>query len=215
MAKSAKKNQKLKQPQKMKVERFVLSKPYRAMAWELNLAYDEVKKEGHYSNSIKLFEQTLENFYNKYNRKPANKHHISMQLQMTEEQINELGLEDTVIMMGFVSNVTAIMNLMDVQVNCSFGTEATSLSLLEGMSLGKPAVVSNFGGNPGVITDGVNGFMTPTHSVKELADKIELLFTDEILYERISANCKKIYNTKFTAQVNTRAIEEIYKQVKK
>lgn len=82
---------KMKQPKVMKVERFVLSKPYRAMAWELNLAYDEVKKKGHYSNNIKLFEQTLENFYNKYNRKPANKHHISMQIQMTEEQINELG----------------------------------------------------------------------------------------------------------------------------
>ena len=132
-----------------------------------------------------------------------------------KKQIKELGLEDTVIMMGFVNNVTALMNLMDVQVNCSFGTEATSLSLLEGMSLGKPAVVSDFGGNPGVITDGVNGFMTPTHSVKELAERIELLFTDEALYEKISTNCKKIYETKFTAQVNTRAIEEIYKQVKK
>ena len=42
------------------------------------------------------------------------------------------------------------MSITDVQANASFGTEATSLALLEGMSLGIPAVVSDFGGNPGV-----------------------------------------------------------------
>ncbi len=130
-----------------------------------------------------------------------------------QKQIQEYGLEDRVILMGFLQNVQPLMNLMDVQVNCSFGTEATSLSLLEGMSLGKPAVVSDFGGNPGVITDGVNGFITPTHDPKALADKLRLLFTDEICYEKMAKNCHKIYETKFTAEVNTRAVEEIYRDV--
>ncbi len=40
------------------------------------------------------------------------------------------------------------MNITDIQVNASYGTEATSLSLLEGMSLGIPAVVSDFEGIP-------------------------------------------------------------------
>ncbi|MEE1013287.1 MAG: glycosyltransferase family 4 protein [Clostridia bacterium] len=130
-------------------------------------------------------------------------------------QIKQLGLEDTVILMGFVQNVAPLMQLMDVQVNCSYGTEATSLSLLEGMSLGKPAVVTDFGGNPGVIFDGINGFLTPTHDPAATAECIAKLFCDEALYETISDNCKKVYQNKFTARVNTQAIEGIYREATK
>ena len=108
MAKSAKKNQVMKQPQNIKVPRKVskkinkvktptkgnnnyrLSKPYRQIAWQLNKAYDEVRASKFYINNIKLFEQTLEGFYEKYDLKVRNPHHISMQKQMPEEAVEEL-----------------------------------------------------------------------------------------------------------------------------
>lgn len=127
-----------------------------------------------------------------------------------KKQINELGLQNEVKLLGFLSDVEPLMNIMDVQVNCSFGTEATSLALLEGMSLGKPAVVTDFGGNPGVITNGVNGYLTPTHNGKATAECIEKLFCDGELYEKMQKECIKVYNEKFTATVNTRNIEDIY-----
>ena len=98
----------MKQPQNIKVPRKVnkkinkvqtsskgnniyrLSKPYRQIAWQLNKAYDEVRNAKYYSNNIKLFEQTLEGFYDKYNLKVRNPHHISMQKQMPEEAVEEL-----------------------------------------------------------------------------------------------------------------------------
>lgn len=125
MAKSAKKNQVMKQPESVQIskkekgklskapniktpklknkapkkarnkkqvdDRYVLSKAYRQVAWQLNKAYDEVRNEGFTSNNIRLFEQTLEGFYEKYNLKVANKHHISMQKQMPKEAVEELG----------------------------------------------------------------------------------------------------------------------------
>lgn len=137
----------------------------------------------------------------------------------TEDEIRRLikekGLEDTVVMLGFLNDVEPLMNVMDIQVNCSFGTEATSLSLLEGMSLGKPAVVTDFGGNPGVIKDGVNGYLVPTRDPKALADKIEKLASDDELYSRISKNCLEIYAKIFTSEANARKIEEIYNQLYK
>ncbi len=129
------------------------------------------------------------------------------------EQIAKAGLEDSVIMLGFLNNVEPLMNVMDVQVNCSFGTEATSLALLEGMSLGKPAVVTDFGGNPGVIKDGVNGYLTPTHEPQALADALEKLFCDEELYKNMSSECKRIYKENFTAEVNSRRIEKVYARI--
>ncbi len=129
------------------------------------------------------------------------------------KQIKDGNLEDYVIMLGFLNNVEPLMNLMDVQCNCSFGTEATSLSLLEGMSLGKPAVVSDFGGNPGVIKNGENGFIVPTHDPKALAQKLTELFTDDELYARMSEKSKEIFKTKFTAQKYAENIENIYKNL--
>ena len=102
------------------------------------------------------------------------------------------------------------MNIIDVQVNCSFGTEATSLSLLEGMSLGKPAVVSDFGGNPGVIKDGQNGFVVPTHNPKAVAEKLKLLFCDEELYKKMCLESKKIFESTFTAKRYAENIDNIY-----
>ena len=126
------------------------------------------------------------------------------------EQINSLGLSERVIMLGFMDNVEPLMNVMDVQLNCSFGTEATSLSLLEGMSIGKPAVVTDFGGNPGVIEDGVNGFLVPTKNPDKMAEKIRLLLKDDELYGTLSENSRRIYKEKFTESVYTNNIEKIY-----
>lgn len=128
-------------------------------------------------------------------------------------QILSAGLENDVIMLGFIDNVEPLMNIIDVQVNCSFGTEATSLSLLEGMSLGKPAVVSDFGGNPGVIQDGVNGYIVPTHDPDTLAERLNRLFEDSALYSQMSAESSRIFGEKFTAARYAENIESIYTEL--
>ena len=106
--------------------------------------------------------------------------------------------------------VDKLMNITDVQANASFGTEATSLALLEGMSLGIPAVVSDFGGNPGVIKSGKNGFIVPKQNAHALAEGIEKLLTDDELYKELSDGSKKIFSETFTAKAMTRNTENLY-----
>jgi len=57
---------------------------------------------------------------------------------------------DNCIFTGFVKEIEKIENIADLMLNLS-DTEATCAALLEGMSLGIPAVVSNFGGNSYVV----------------------------------------------------------------
>jgi len=71
----------------------------------------------------------------------------------------KLGVFDKVIFCGFSNDVAPFMNIADININCSIGTETSSLSLSEGMSLGLPAVVSDYGGNPYMVRHGVNGFV--------------------------------------------------------
>ncbi|MBR5011958.1 MAG: glycosyltransferase, partial [Clostridia bacterium] len=58
--------------------------------------------------------------------------------QMLKAKTAEYGLSESVIFAGFVADVAPYIKAMDVIVNCSFGTEATSMALIEAMSLAKP-----------------------------------------------------------------------------
>lgn len=133
--------------------------------------------------------------------------------QHLKEKVKKLGLEGSILFTGFITDVDKLMNITDIHANASFGTEATSLALLEGMSLGIPAVVSDFGGNPGVIKSGVNGFVVPKKNAKAMADALEKLLSDDALYREMSENSKKVFEETFTAKAMTKNTEDVYKRV--
>ena len=116
-------------------------------------------------------------------------------------------------LLGHVGNISEIANIMDVQVMASFGTEATSLSLLEGMSLGKPAIVTDYGGNPYVIQDGKNGLVVPVRNADELRNGIQKLMNDRNLYDSCSTGAKEIYADYFTAKKMTDKTMDLYKKM--
>lgn len=130
-----------------------------------------------------------------------------------KEKVKQLGREEDIIFTGFIKDVDALMNITYIQCNASYGTEATSLALLEGMSLGIPAVVSDFGGNPGVISDGNNGYLVMKRNTDALAEGIKKLLSDEELYDQMSRKSKEIFNMKFTAVAMTRQTEEYYDKI--
>ena len=115
------------------------------------------------------------------------------------------------IFTGFIKDIATIVNIMDVQINASYGTEASSLSLLEGMSLGKPTVASDFGGNPHHITDGDNGLVVRQHDGKAIADAIRMLHGDPELLAHMGESSLKTYNARFTAAIMAANIESVYR----
>ncbi len=119
-------------------------------------------------------------------------------------------LDETVIFTGFLDNISDLENITDIQVNASYGTEAASLSLLEGMSLGIPAVVSDFGGNPELITSDVNGYVVPQKSGQAIAEEVIKLLKDKDLYKEISMCSEKIFESKFTSKIMTEKTESYY-----
>jgi len=125
------------------------------------------------------------------------------------KQAADMSLEN-VVFTGFLSDVETLMGATDLQLNASYGTEATSLALLEGMSIGIPAIASSFGGNPYVILNGKNGLIFPEKDAAALAEAIRKLYSDKELYAQMSENAVRIFNEKFTAAEMTKNIEELY-----
>ena len=124
----------------------------------------------------------------------------------------EAGLDGKMVFTGFVTDVVPYYSIMNLSLNCSWGTEATSLALIEAMSLGLPAVVTSFGGNPGVIEDGVNGFLVPEKDSDAMAEAIARIMGDPALYDTLSAGAKTRFGEKFTAQAMTVQLENVYKE---
>ncbi len=125
-------------------------------------------------------------------------------------KIEELGLGENIVMMGFVSDVSGVLSLLDVQLNASWGTEATSMALLEGFSMGVPAVASDYGGNPWTVEDGTDGLLFKTRDVHDLAGKLLRLMDDRTELERLGRGAAHIYSQRFTARVMAQNIERIY-----
>lgn len=117
-----------------------------------------------------------------------------------------------IIFTGFIENVAEIFSIIDVNVNCSYGTETSSLALSEGMSLKKPAIASIYGGNPYMVTDGFNGYLCEKQNADALFEKMEKLYTDRAEYKKMSENAYTAYNEKFTAAKMTKTLEEIYEK---
>jgi glycosyltransferase involved in cell wall biosynthesis len=122
---------------------------------------------------------------------------------------------NNVRMLGFVENVDEVLAVTDVQINASYVSETTSLSLLQGMSVGKPAIVTNFGGNPFVIKDGENGLLIPVCDPQAMDDAITKLRDDKDLYEQLSIGARLRYSKHFTAKKMTEDTESVYKELLK
>ena len=125
------------------------------------------------------------------------------------------GVTDVVQMLGFRSDVKELLNICDCQLNASYGTEATSMALLEGMSLGLPSIVSDYGGNPWLVENGVNGLVFPTRDSRALADCMEQLMNSPDRGRALGKKAQEIFREGFTGEVFARNTEKVYLRVLK
>lgn len=130
-------------------------------------------------------------------------------------RIQALGLEDVVLMVGFQQDVAPILSILDVQLNASYGTEASSLALLEGLSMGVPAVVSSYGGNPYLIDDGQDGLIFPNRDSKALAGCLARLMDDPEARAQMSRRAQELFQQRFTGQIFAQKIESVYRSTLK
>jgi len=77
-----------------------------------------------------------------------------------EQQIASLGIGSRVRLLGVRSDVADLLRASDI-FTLSSVSEAASITLLEAMASGLPAVVTAVGGNPELVRDGVDGILVP------------------------------------------------------
>ena len=131
-----------------------------------------------------------------------------------EKLAAELGISDKVIFAGYIKNVNDIVNILDINVLTS-EREALSISLIEGMSIGKPAVAINGGGPGEVIEDGKNGILINSLDYNLLARAITDLANDKEKQKKMGEYGKKVAAEKFGAKQMADTLKNIYISVAK
>ncbi len=113
---------------------------------------------------------------------------------------------------GYVKDTAELLNVTDVNV-ISSESEAMSLAILEAMSLGKPTIATNVGGNPQLIRTDENGIMTEYKDVVGMCAAFEKMASNGELYNKCSENAKKEFDECFTAQKMVERLQGIYQEV--
>ena len=126
------------------------------------------------------------------------------------EHAERMGLSDRVAFLGFQSDVAGFLSVLDLQLNASYGTETSSLSVLEGLSMGLPAVVSTYGGNPWLIDDGQDGLLFENRNSADLARCIARLMDEPDTLDSMRGRAVEIFEARFTARIFAQNIEKVY-----
>ena len=124
----------------------------------------------------------------------------------------ELNIESKTIFTGKVAfvDVPKYHNMLSVSVFVS-NNESFGVAILEASSCEKPVVVSNTGGLPEVVEDGVSGFVVAPRNPEKTAEAIEKLILDKGLREKIGKNARKRVKKFYDWEDNVRQMVEIYK----
>ena len=81
----------------------------------------------------------------------------------------ELGVSDQVIFGGWQNDMPSVLAAFDIFVHCpTTFIEGLPIACLEAMACGKPTIVSENGGLPDAVVEGVTGFIVPPGDIDAL-----------------------------------------------
>lgn len=124
----------------------------------------------------------------------------------------ELGISEQVIFTGFVVEPQKYLELMDVFLLPSF-SEGTSMTLLEAMSFSTPAIVTNVGGSPEIVLDGVTGTVIKNDNLEQLIEAMTNLMTNESLVEQYGSAALSRYRELFTESAMAKQYQQLYQNI--
>lgn len=129
-----------------------------------------------------------------------------------EREIRRLGLEDTVQLLGWRSDVADCLAGLDLFCLPS-RLEGLGTAMLDALWMGLPTVATRTGGIPDAITDGVNGLLVPPENPDALAEALLRLMTDTPLRERLAAAARDSVEARFTADRMVEGTLAVYQKV--
>ncbi len=125
--------------------------------------------------------------------------------------IGEAGLDGRVEFLGVCTGADKYAAFCSSDVFCYptyFESETFGIVVVEAMKFALPVVATRWRGVPSIVEEGRTGFLVPVHDAAALADRLEVLVTDEDLAQRMGAHGRQAYLSRYTEDSYRTAMED-------
>jgi glycosyltransferase involved in cell wall biosynthesis len=129
-----------------------------------------------------------------------------------EKLVDELDVRPHVFFTGYITQPVDYLEVMDVFLLSSL-SEGTSMTLLEAMSLSKPCVVTDAGGNAEIILHEESGFVTQNNDSEMFSQAIDKLLSIKNEVNRLGNLANNRFIKNFTAHQMNRNYSKLYDDV--
>jgi len=126
-----------------------------------------------------------------------------------EDQINEMGLADHVLLLGKREDTRRLLYAADICVLSSV-SEGMSNAILEYMEAGKPVVATHVGGNPELVLEGQTGFLVDQENSDQISERLLQLIKDERMRQTFGLNGQKRIKEKFSMDSMITTYRDLY-----
>ena len=134
------------------------------------------------------------------------RHELDYREQL-ENFARELGIFERVRIVSYAGDIGDLWQLIDVHAHPTL-LDSLPNTIMEGMSLAKPAVVTSVGGIPSMVEHERTGLVVPPGDPVALATALERLLGDRHLAAKLGRAAFRRYLERYTAQTMTRTLEE-------
>ena len=127
--------------------------------------------------------------------------------------VKSLNLKNNVLIDSFeLAQMPGLYAAASVCVYPSTASEPFGLTMLEALSSAKPMVVTQTGGMPEIIKDGIDGFVIPVKDFESLASRVVQLLADKNLRERLGYTGRQIVEQQYTKEIVAENTLNVYRK---
>ena len=129
-----------------------------------------------------------------------------------KQEVADLGIEDSVIFTGFLSDTRIVTSLLDIVLVPSIIPEACPRTIIEAMAVGKPVIATPLGGSKELVTP-ETGILVPPEDASAVADAIATLATDREQLAAMGSAARDRAVQLFSSKKNTALTEAVYTEL--
>ena len=127
-------------------------------------------------------------------------------------EVADLGVEDSVIFTGFLSDTRIVTSLLDIVLVPSIIPEACPRTIIEAMAVGKPVIATPLGGSKELVTP-ETGLLVPPEDASAMAEALTNLATNPERLRTMGAAARKRATELFSSEKNTALTEAVYTEL--
>lgn len=134
------------------------------------------------------------------------------QLGDIQRLINKYGLEQYLILRGFLHDMSSFYQELDIYM-CTSLHEGIPMSVLEAMAYRLPTIAPKVGGLKEIITDGIDGYLLNDRNPQVFSDRCLLLYENQTLRQKMAHAAREKIIQEFSTKRMVENYMDIYKQI--